>query len=257
MSLRSTSRRQTKPHARQRMVDMSERRPDREQLIENPIAVLRRLPAMGRVMLTASHGGATHERMGMVEHVTEAGGKALCGGAAHDSAIDLSAVQAVFVDRTGKMKDKVVPRLEFHDVGGKAMFSFVGLDGLEPFDAGLVGATTTPVTASTREPSEPATLNEADPGSAPFDAACKAGAAVTIAFSRPGLTQSWNGVIEKVTLAMGFINVMRPDFHLHLRGGAVARWRRNDGGGTVEMIAEDADGRATGLTVRGPREAFG
>jgi putative heme degradation protein len=237
---------------------MSEVRHDREQLTETPLAVLRRLPAMGRVMLTANHGGATHERMGVVEHVTEADGKALCGGAAHDSAIALAAVQAVYVDRTGKMRDKVLPRLEFHDADGKAMFSFVGLEGLAPFDAGLVGATGVPVAAKPREPSEPATLNDGDPGSAPFDAACRAGAEVTIAFSRPGLAQSWSGVIDSVTPAMGFINVMRPDFHLHLRGGAVARWRRNGlGNGTVEMIAEDANGASTGLVVRGPPSAFG
>lgn len=231
---------------------------DREQLNETPMAVLRRLPTMGRVMLTANHGGATHERMGVVEHVTEAGGKALCGGATHDAAIDLAAVKAVYVDRTGKMRDKMLPRLEFHDAGGKAMFSFVGLDGLEPFDAGLAGAAATPVAARPRKSSDPATLNDGDPGSAPFDAACKAAADVTIAFGRPGLTQSWSGVIESVTPAMGFINVMRPDFHLHLRGGAVARWRRNGlGDGTVEMLAEDAKGAPTGLVVRGPASAFG
>ena len=115
-------------------------RADREQLTEAPMAVLRRLPSMGRVMLTANHGGATHERMGVVETVTESGGKALCGGSTHNSAIDLSAMKAVYVDRTGKMKDKVLPRLEFHGADGKAMFSFVGLDGLEPFDAGLTDA---------------------------------------------------------------------------------------------------------------------
>jgi putative heme degradation protein len=233
-------------------------RADREQLTDTTIDVLRRLPAMGRVMLTTNHGGATHERMGVVETVRESGGKALCGGAAHDSALDLSAVKAVYVDRTGKMKDKVLPRLEFHGTDGKAMYSFVGLDGLEPFDAGLAGAKGAAVAATTREPSDSATLNDGDPGSVPFDAACKAGSEVTVAFERPGLTQSWTGVIESVKPAMGFINVMKPDFHLHLRGGAVASWRRNEiGGGVVEMIAQDAKAVPTGLVVRGPGSAFG
>jgi putative heme degradation protein len=233
-------------------------RPDREQLTDTTIDVLRRLPAMGRVMLTTNHGGATHERMGVVETVTESGGKALCGGATHDSALDLSAVKAVYADRTGKMKDKVLPRLEFHGADGRAMFSFVGLDGLEPFDAGLNGAKGAAVAATTREPSDPATLNDGDPGSVPFDAACKAGGEVTIAFERPGLTQSWTGVIESVKPAMGFINVMKPDFHLHLRGGAVASWLRNEiGGGVVEMVAVDAEAAPIGLVVRGPGSAFG
>ncbi len=197
---------------------------DREKLTEAPIEVLRRLPSMGRVMLTANHRGATHERMGPVDEVELAGNKAICRGATHDSAIDLAAVDAIFVDRTGRMKDKVLPRLEFHDAAGP-MFSFVGLDGLEPFDAGLAGAAGQPVAPAAREPSEPATLADGDPGSAPFEKAYAGKAEVTIEFRRPGLTQSWRGVIAEVKPAMGFINVMRPDFHLHLRGGAVARWR--------------------------------
>ena len=83
--------------------------------------------------------------------------------------------------------------------------------------------------------------------------ACAAKAEVTIEFRRPGLTQSWNGVIEDVKPAMGFINVMRPDFHLHLRGGAVRRWRRAEAGdGMVEMTAENAQSEPIGLIVRGP-----
>jgi putative heme degradation protein len=126
----------------------------REQLSDAPLAVLQRLPAMGRVMLTTNHGGATHERMGLVERVEQRNGKAICGGAAHDSAVDLAAIRSVFVDRTGKMKDKVLPRLEFHGADGKALFSFVGLDGLEPFDAGLGGVSGMPVPEKAREPSE-------------------------------------------------------------------------------------------------------
>jgi putative heme degradation protein len=58
--------------------------------------------------------------------------------------------------------------------------------------------------------------------------------------------------------AMGFINVMKPDFHLHLRGGAVATWQRKDvGNGTVEMVAVDAKAGLIGLKVRGPGSAFG
>ena len=65
-------------------------------------------------------------------------------------------------------------------------------------------------------------------------------------------------MIESVKPAMGFINVMKPDFHLHLRGGAVASWQRKDiGGGVVEMIAQDAKSAPTGLVVRGPGSAFG
>ena len=188
----------------------------------------------------------------LVERVEQRNGKAICGGAAHDSAIDLASIRAVFVDRTAKMKDKVLPRVEFHGADGKALFSFVGLDGLEPFDAGLDGASGVPVAEKTKEQSEQAVLNDGDPGSAPLDKASAAGAEVVIELTRPGLTQSWRGIIESVKPAMGFINVMRPDFHLHLRGGAIARWRRDAlPGGIVEMVAENARGEATGLVVRG------
>ena len=73
----------------------------------------------------------------------------------------------------------------------------------------------------------------------PLQAALEAGTTVTIGFWRKGFEQEWTGVIESVKPSMGFINVMRPDFHLHLLGGAVAGWN--------EGAALDADGKPTGL----------
>jgi putative heme degradation protein len=79
---------------------------------------------------------------------------------------------------------------------------------------------------------------------------------VEIRFERPGFAQSWSGVIEGVKPAMGFINVMRSDFHLHLKAGAVADWQRTETGGKVELTALDAEGNAIGLSVVGPAQAF-
>jgi len=49
--------------------------------------------------------------------------------------------------------------------------------------------------------------------------------------------------VETVKPAMGFINIMRGDFHLHLKSGAVAEWRETAG----ERLALSAEGEEIGL----------
>jgi putative heme degradation protein len=229
----------------------------REALADTPLAILQRLPRMGRVMMAASQQGVTHERLGVVERVAHEDGRVICGGASHDATIELAAIASVVADRTGKMKDKILPRLEFHDAAGEQLFSVVGLDGLEPFDAGLAGIGGEAVPERTRTPTDPATLADSDPGNAPFAQANAAGADVSIEIRRNGFTQAWRGVIAEVKPAMGFINVMKPDFHMHLRGGAVARWSSREADGAVEMVAQNEQGEAIGLVVRGPKGTFG
>ena len=46
-------------------------------------------------------------------------------------------VASAVADRSGRMKDKVLPKLEFLDTDGKLVFSIVGLDGLAKFDDAL------------------------------------------------------------------------------------------------------------------------
>lgn len=232
-------------------------RPDRS-LVAQPIAhVLERLPRMGSVMINTRFRGATHERMGVVDEVSTINGKICCRGQAHDSEIDPQALTAAMIDRTGKMKDKALPRINFNDPDGNVVFSVIGMDGLAPFDAGLEGLTETPATDIADGPSrQAAELGEDDPGAAPFEAMMKAGEPVTIEQSRPGFSQRWTGVIERVSPAMGFINVMRPDFHLHLRGGAVAGWRFEDSAGEPRLAALDAEGELTGLSISGASAAL-
>jgi hypothetical protein len=212
----------------------------REILPVPPASVIRKLPAMGELMITAKRKGATHERIGAIETVAVEDGWLACGGAAHNSRIDPTVITSVIVDRTSVMQDKVYPRIDFR-CGEEVLFSVVGFAGIEPFDAAL--AEFGPGDALPEEPKEPrakrdeATLDE--PGALPLQAAFKTGARVTIGFWRKGFEQEWTGVIESVKPAMGFINVMRPDFHLHLLGGAVAGWN--------EGAALDADGEPTGL----------
>ena len=112
----------------------------RETLSCAPEAVFRCLPRMGRVMLTSRVPGVTHERMGAVESVVTEQGQVRCGGAAHDAVIDPSAIRSIIVDRTGRMKEQALPRIDFMGEGDAFVIGVVGLDGLEVFDAALAGA---------------------------------------------------------------------------------------------------------------------
>jgi len=219
----------------------------REILPVPPPSVIRKFPAMGNLMITAKRNGATHERIGPVETVTIEDGWLVCGGAAHHSRIDPTMITTVIVDRTSIMQEQVYPRVDFRS-GDEVLFSVVGFAGIEPFDAAL--AEFGPGEALPEEPKEPrAKRDEAsldDAGAVPLQAALEAGTKVTIGFWRKGFEQEWSGVVESVKPAMGFINVMRPDFHLHLLGGAVAGWN--------EGAALDGAGKPTGLWLE-TREA--
>ena len=212
----------------------------REILPVPPASVIRKLTVMGSLMITAKQNGATHERIGTIETVTIDDGWLVCGGASHNSRIDPTVITSVIIDRTSVVQDKVYPRIDFCR-DDEVLFSVVGFAGIEPFDAAL--AEFGPGEALQEEPKEPrakrdeATLD--DLGAVPLQAALEAGTTVTIGFWRKGFEQEWTGVIESVKPSMGFINVMRPDFHLHLLGGAVAGWN--------EGAALDADGKPTGL----------
>ncbi|MNF16814.1 hypothetical protein D3C80_2200100 [compost metagenome] len=50
---------------------------------------------------------------------------------------------------------------------------------------------------------------------------------------------------------------MRPDFHLHLKGGSVGGWRRGDDASEARFVALTTDGAETGLTVSGAVASFG
>lgn len=214
----------------------------REILPVPPASVIRKLPAMGELMITAKQNGATHERIGTIETVTIDDGWLVCGGAAHDSRIDPTVITTVIVDRTSVMQEKVYPRIDFRR-GDEVLFSVVGFAGIEPFDAALNEFG--PGDALPEEPKEPrAKRDEAsleDAGALPLQAALEAGTKISIGFKRRGFEQNWTGVIESVKPAMGFINVMRSDFHLHLLGSTVSAWK--DG------AALDADGVPTGLSL--------
>ena len=173
--------------------------------------VLATLPAIGKLMVTARHLGATHERIGAVETVTFEDGWAVIGGAEHESRIELSSVAEVIVDRTSVMKDKAYPRIDLNRADGSYICGIVGYGGIEPFDAAVapLGVGTAIEAKPDTPPGERIEASETDPGRLPLEDAQVAAIRVVIGFKRPGFQQFWRGTIETVKPAMGFINVMR------------------------------------------------
>lgn len=217
----------------------------RARLTATPEAVLATLPQVGRLMITAKNLGATHERIGPVETVGFTDGWAVVGGADHESRIELAAIAEMIVDRTSVMKDKAYPRIDLHRADGTYICGIVGFDGLEPFDAAVAsfgpGEPLDPKPEA--GPTERIEAAATDPGLVTLEAVRDAATPVVVGFRQPGFRQAFRGVVETVKPAMGFINIMRGDFHLHLKSGAVAEWREADG----ERRAINAEGLELGL----------
>ncbi|MBK0329233.1 hypothetical protein I5535_18300 [Rhodobacteraceae bacterium F11138] len=212
-----------------------------------PSEVLVKLPEMGKLMVIFRENGATHERIGIVDSVSENDGSLALKGEAHDAEIDISALSGVVLDTSSEMRVKTYPRLEFVGQDDAAVFSIVGMDGLDPFTdplAPLTRSATGPRnSSSTPEDDEQPDL-ETDEGHVFLQTLV--GAGVEIAVTRPGFRQAWHGRIEDVKPAMGFSNVMTKDFHLHLKGGTVSDWQAD---GDISF-ALDAAGNRIGLSVR-------
>jgi hypothetical protein len=201
-----------------------------------------------------------HERIGVIEVMTRNGEQVVCSGAAHDCQLDLRQVAVLIIDRSNIMKGKVLPKLEALASDGSPLFSAVGLDGLERFDAAFAEfswASCPP--KDDKEPWEQTALGDDDPGIGPLGAANRAGVEIDIEMQRSGVVQRWRGRVPSVDPAMGFINIIMPNFHLHIRGGAIAKWEfenRDDVDSKVKLMATGADNKPTGLALLGPRAAF-
>ena len=233
----------------------------RERLDVAAAALLARLPTIGRVMINSERLGATHERIGTVGKVRVEDGWLVCEGAEHNSRIELAAIDSVIVDRTSVMREKSYPRIELRGTNGETIANVTGFEGLEPFDAVLSAfpqGLELPVDDrrgnSLDERNE---LDGNDVGLEPFAAAERTGGRVRIEFSRPSFWQVWEGDMPAIKPVIGYVNVMQPDFHLHLKGGSVAGWRREDNNGQTRFVALTADGGETGLSVSGAPASFG
>ena len=240
---------------------MSEAASARTRVQTSVKEALARATRFGKLMVTFSQGGATHERIGVIERIEEGPDGIRLAGDHHASLITPSVFASVEADRSSKMKDKYYPRLVFCDAAGKAVFAIVGFEGLELFDAAMAGCTEEPLPAAEPTP-RPTPAGETPSAPAlPFDAlqlAHQSGEEVVIRHGTDGFRQEWRGRIGGLKPAMGFINIIDADFHLHLKDGSVSAWQAvpESEAGARTYAALDADGKPTGLTISGPASAF-
>ncbi len=220
-------------------------------ILERATDVIHRLPRIGRLMIINSREGVTHERIGLLEATTAEGEWLVCTGDAHHCRIHVPSIAKMVIDTSSAMAEKAYPRIDCYDSDDRAMFSVVSFEGLDPFLAAIEDLKTEPC-LDARSPFEIKERSEAlpdDQGLVPLHAALTSGAVVAIGITRPGFSQEWEGIIEKLVPSMGFINVMVPDFHFHLRAGAIGYWKRASNEDGITLDAYDQNGAPLGLTL--------
>ncbi|MGE4323871.1 MAG: hypothetical protein AB7E60_12700 [Sphingobium sp.] len=90
-----------------------------------------------------------------------------------------------------------------------------------------------------------------DPALPILDAACRAGSPVEVQLAKPGASATWRGQIHALSASRDYVNVIQPDFHLHLRGGRIPRWEEErDAGGAPFYRAIDPQGEGMDLSIR-------
>ena len=99
-------------------------------------------------------------------------------------------------------------------------------------------------------------VGDEEPGLKPCGAAPRNQAGVRIGLDLPAFKQEWSGEMPDVRPSRGFINVMKPDFHLHLKAGHVASWHEVEEGDEYRFYALNEAGQQTGLVVSGKKDAF-
>ncbi len=247
------------------------------------------VPSIGKVMLMRSACGITFERIGPVASVTMEDdkqcrfigtGREGQPGEWH-AQIDSSAIRSVLVDRSNVMKDKVYPRLVLRDADNRSVLTIIGFDGLEPFDRALSRFSESSIEV---DPVSEAVSIAAPTSSqrVPDALSLVAGKDVPVALSfingSSYLARPW-GPVDEIRLAMGFVNIIEPDFHLHVKEGAIGWWQeeenpafprgraanlpagilgeaatfRND---WIHLVACTPDGSLTGLSIIGERSIF-
>lgn len=212
--------------------------------------VIRRLPTMGKLMIIGKANGATHERIGVVEQIGEADGWLTATSPHHDSKMDPRLVCRIVLDTSGIIQDQVYLRLEFQDGNGDTLFACVGFEGAALFEAATedLRRTKLQAAAAAERPTRPDVADD-DAGMKLLTTALTAARPITILFESAGFKQSWTGCVEKVSPAMGFINVLHPDFHLHLLGSAVASWDGQTPPEGFRLRAINDQEKAIGLTI--------
>jgi len=226
--------------------------PQRHILPVEPSALFERLPGLGKLMMFTTNAHVTHERIGRVETVEEAGGWTLFKGHAHDSRIRLAAVRQIVVDRSRSMGEKSYPRIELNGDHGE-IACIVGFEGLEPFDQALDGL---PVGESVEQREtifntmpRDQNVDPNEPGFLPLEQARRDSVQAVLEIAHEDFRQRWTGMIPELRVSLGFINIIEPDFHLHMRGGSIARWDSATVDGASRFSAVGRDGSDLGFSV--------
>jgi hypothetical protein len=247
------------------------------------------VPSIGKVMLMRSACGITFERIGPVASVTMEDSKQcqFIGtgtdgqpGELH-ARIDSAAISSVLVDRSNVMKNKVYPRLVLRDVDNRSVLTVIGFDGLEPFDRALSHFSESSIEVDP-VPEEVSIAASTSSQRVPDALSLVAGKDVPVALSfingSSYLVRPW-GPVDELRPAMGFVNIIEPDFHLHVKQGAIGWWQeeevptflqakaanlpaglrekvatfRRD---WIRLVACTPDGSLTGLSMIGERSVF-
>jgi putative heme degradation protein len=216
-----------------------------------PDDVLLRLPELGSLMMIGKARGATHERIGGVADVTRQAERLACKGPFHDSLLDYGQVHNIQLNTARLIQGKAYPRMEFHDAAGETLFAVVGFEGAEIFEERLSHFPCVELGPAEAPPfPKRPDVAEDDIGCLPLKAVLASQQPISIVFETNAFRQSWTGVVERVSPGMGFINVTRDDFHLHLLGGTVASWIEDQEDGESILVALDHHGAQAGLTLR-------
>lgn len=211
--------------------------------------VFSRLPTMDKLMVVASAHQTVHERIGIVETVKQSHGTACLSGPTHDSEILRDSIHSVYFDTSSQMKDKTLPKLDFRGENNETVFSVIGLQGAAPFANALSSMSMTPVEVlpkPERNQFSQEETEEADPGNDFLQKLSDNGSETLVRFETTAIRQQWQGKIQSVRASMGHINIIQPDFHLHLPFGKVSSWQLNND----VWQAMDADGKVFGLTIQ-------
>jgi putative heme degradation protein len=221
---------------------MTEAASTRHALPLDPLAVLGRVTAIGSALIGIRAGGALLEGIGSVESVSEEAGDIVLRGPGRETRIAAGAIGSIVTDQMA-MKT-IMPFIEIFDADGNALAKITALDGLERFDAAFEGIARTPLDAA--PPAARPAPGDSEPADGPLKAAADAGKPVTLTAKKPGVSHRWTGTISEVSFSHGFLNLIQPDMHLHIRAGAIGDWREGPQG---TFSALDADGAAIGLTL--------
>lgn len=205
--------------------------------------VVRALAGKGRIQVSVRTECVLHERQGEISGLREEGARVYILGDYQSSWIETSAVQRIVAQVDVSRHGRSLPRVTFIGAGDQRLMALTGLGDGDAFLAAISALPFTqaePVLAWPR-PLTPVSVE--DSGLSGLQAV--AGKNISIRMNLPGVQSSWTGPFDEARIGENFVNVSRPGFHLHLRGGAVTRWEDEDG--CWHAIGQD--GQRLGLSV--------